>query len=355
MNTVARRRGLLVVAGVALATAGSAAAQSRECSGGMPAFGSLGIGEFKCVGGTCAINMRNGDPYAHSFSTEPRIGDLDRNGPGRGVLRDGDILVAIDGTLITTAEGGRRLGSLEPGQDVRLTLRRDGREISAWLSAEASCELPRLTVTSGTGWDATATALGYTFSATDSSFLAAWSTSDSIAGVYLQSRPFGKWAEADSLRWARPLYMFADSAGRSYGFATSPLAMSEGAALSFDATTLGDGLAFGAARAPRVEFGLELSCGDCGWRGFADAVRFATTEFPVVESVERGGPADGAGIMVGDVIIAVDGKPIASNEAGRRLGALSPGESVTLELRRGDRVVAVTLAPREASGRRQRM
>jgi putative serine protease PepD len=104
-----------------------------------------------------------------------------------------------------------------------------------------------------------------------------------------------------------------------------------------------------------VEFGVELSCGDCGWRRGVPGAVFQTGVFPAIESVEKDGPADRAGLLPGDVMISVEGVPITATEAGRRLGALEPSEAVTLEIRRGDRIIQVTLTPREATRRRQRM
>lgn len=381
-------RAAVVTAALTIGAVGQATAQ---CSRGMPAFGSLGIGEFRCVGGSCAINMRSGDPYAHSFSTEPRLADIDPRGPGRDVLRDGDVLVAIDGTLITTAEGGRKLGSVKPGDDVRLTLRRRGREIDAWVTAVESCELPRLAVTSGSGLpyggiagELASPTEGYRLFSQDSIHGGVWSRVDSTAyagflhsldnarGLALQAD--STWtAYSDTLAWTRPLYRLQDSTGTAWGIATTPLA-----------SLTGEGTWSGFLQSetrPPVEFGVELSCGDCGWRSgglagelaYAAAVRsaspgaspalpgptrgavFVTSEFPVIESVEKGGPADQAGLLPGDRLLSVEGSPITSREAGRTLGALEEGEAVTLEVRRGDRVLEVIVTPRAASGRRQRM
>jgi serine protease Do len=100
---------------------------------------------------------------------------------------------------------------------------------------------------------------------------------------------------------------------------------------------------------------VELSCGDCGWRGSGRGSTFVTAVFPVIESVEKDGPADRAGLLNGDIMISVEGLPITSSGAARRLGSLEPGESVMLEIRRGDRIIEVAITPREASGRKQRM
>lgn len=315
------KRAILTLAIVAGASAAGASLAAQQCPEGRPVYGSFGVGEFECVNGSCAINARTGDSYAHSFSTEPKLRDIE---DWAEILRDGDVLIAIDDRLITTAEGGRRLGSLRPGQDVELRLRRDGREINAWLRTRASCTLPRLTVTSGsrTTWAP--------MPDHDVSYLQA----DSVAVGYL-----------DEVDWFWPSPTFAtDSAGLSF---TMPTATG-----FYSGFTTGNALWGGGERA--VEFGVELTCGDCGWRLRSRGPSFETEVFPVVASIVKGGPADTAGLAVGDRLLAVGGHPITSSEAGRLLGSLEPGEAVRLEVRRGDRVLEISLAPRAPGERRQR-
>ena len=67
--------------------------------------------------------------FAHDFSTEPRVRGLEENSPAWGKLQEGDILVAVDGVLITTREGGRRLANLTPNRPVKLRVRRGGQEM----------------------------------------------------------------------------------------------------------------------------------------------------------------------------------------------------------------------------------
>jgi len=69
-----------------------------------------------------------------------------------------------------------------------------------------------------------------------------------------------------------------------------------------------------------------------------------------VVSVSPGGPAAEAGVKSGDVVTAMDGKPLASGRdliAGMR--AVEPGQTVNLELRRDGKAlkVAVVAKPRE--------
>jgi membrane-associated protease RseP (regulator of RpoE activity) len=66
---------------------------------------------------------------------------------------------------------------------------------------------------------------------------------------------------------------------------------------------------------------------------------------PRVGSVRPGSPAEGE-IKPGDVIAAIDGLLITTSEAGERFADISPGDEVTLTVRRGDRVRKVTLVAR---------
>ena len=62
----------------------------------------------------------------------------------------------------------------------------------------------------------------------------------------------------------------------------------------------------------------------------------------LVLSVMPGGPADRAGLRPMDVILSVDGEPIAGFDGlRRRLAGVSAGELIVLEVRRGERVLQV--------------
>ena len=67
----------------------------------------------------------------------------------------------------------------------------------------------------------------------------------------------------------------------------------------------------------------------------------------LVNSVEKGGPADKAGVEAGDVILRFDGKTVASSEdLPRIVGATRPGSKVTMQIWRnkGTRDVQVVVA-----------
>ena len=102
---------------------------------------------------------------------------------------------------------------------------------------------------------------------------------------------------------------------------------------------------------PPAELGVELRCGACGFRVRNGSTVFETDVFPVIASIEKGGPADAAGLLVDDMLLTVAGRVITS---GRTLGALRVGSPVTLEVRRGDRIVEITVTPRGPSSPGQR-
>jgi serine protease DegS/serine protease DegQ len=56
----------------------------------------------------------------------------------------------------------------------------------------------------------------------------------------------------------------------------------------------------------------------------------------LVAGVQRGSPADRAGIKPGDIVVTVDGKQVRDPDAMRNLiVALVPGKQTTLKLKRG--------------------
>src|SRR4051794_10076849 len=71
-----------------------------------------------------------------------------------------------------------------------------------------------------------------------------------------------------------------------------------------------------------------------------------------VASVSSGGPAAGAGLQVGDVIVSVGGRSVADpDDVAAAIRDRRPGESVAIEIRRGGAAqkLSVTLAERPAS------
>ncbi|MBT2300048.1 Do family serine endopeptidase [Variovorax paradoxus] len=74
-------------------------------------------------------------------------------------------------------------------------------------------------------------------------------------------------------------------------------------------------------------------------QAFADSFKLDKPEGALVSNVEKGGPADQAGLRSGDVIRKVDGEPIvASGDLPAVIGQKKPGTKVTLDVwRQGSR------------------
>jgi len=141
------RRYASLVAGLLLAATGPLQAQERPaaCPWAGPDPVGTGIERLLCLGGECRINVESPDGgLEHRFTTEPRIVRL--RPPAAEVLREGDVIVSVDGLPITTREGGRRLA--RPQEDVPTTLgiRRDGRTFEARITPVPGCPIGSLAV-----------------------------------------------------------------------------------------------------------------------------------------------------------------------------------------------------------------
>jgi serine protease Do len=75
-------------------------------------------------------------------------------------------------------------------------------------------------------------------------------------------------------------------------------------------------------------------------QGFADSFNLATPEGALVANVERGGPADKAGLKPGDVIRKLNGqKIIGSGDLPAMVGLAAPGDKVSMEVWRQGKTV----------------
>jgi hypothetical protein len=106
----------------------------------------LGIGLLQCVGGGCGIFGGRPGAYEHRFTVEPRLHRINGAGPAAGLVEDGDQLVAVDGSPITTRRAGRLLAQLTAAP-VRLTLRRGSDLRSVSITPRVGCDYPMLIVT----------------------------------------------------------------------------------------------------------------------------------------------------------------------------------------------------------------
>jgi serine protease DegQ len=77
----------------------------------------------------------------------------------------------------------------------------------------------------------------------------------------------------------------------------------------------------------------------------AESFKLGSTRGALIAGVLRGGPADKAGVKPGDVLVEVDGKPVADPAAMLNLvAALAPGASAKVKVRRQSKEVDATIA-----------
>ena len=82
-----------------------------------------------------------------------------------------------------------------------------------------------------------------------------------------------------------------------------------------------------------------------------EGVRVAETAENGTEPVTPGGPADDAGILPGDVVLAIEGRPVTQpDELIVSIRALQPGDTVDLTVRRDGETSQVTVTLDESSG-----
>src|SRR5215212_4016136 len=128
----------LAIAAALLAMPAAAPGQGGTCGrNGGTRVPDLGFTTISCE--HCIIDQSPGH-MSYRFGTEPRVGGI--SAPGKGKLREGDVLVAVNGDLITTEEASDRLYSTRRGQRVRLTVRRAGRTQDVDLVAAEHCIEP---------------------------------------------------------------------------------------------------------------------------------------------------------------------------------------------------------------------
>jgi membrane-associated protease RseP (regulator of RpoE activity) len=274
---------------VGLGLAGGVRAQEvtvRACPADQEWVVDLGIAGFEC---NCTYtSLPDGTRY-WVFRSEPIVLRTREGGPAARLLHSGDAIVAIDGSLITTREAGRRFANLQAGEKVTLTIRRDSRIQRVELVAEGRCE-------PGAGLRGT-------------------------AEPELPPEP-----ELPTLPEARAV--------------PQPAAAP---ALAMEALLEAQGLGIRSLRA-QGWFGFGISCSDCTIEILPDGARaWEFSEPPEIMLVEPGSPADRAGLRSGDVLVEIDGVPLVNEEAGRRFGAVKPGETVRLTYRRGGTVETVSV------------
>jgi hypothetical protein len=311
-----RITGLLLFALMGSAAATQAqVAVAGACNAGWSSFGALGIRGFSC---DCTVTRKENDDVSWNFRGEPVVSSLTPGGPASGKLREGDVIVAINGLLITTQAAGDKVASLRQGEDVVLTIRRNGRVQEIEIEADEDCAEP--------------------------------ATPAVIAGPPVQPVPPSRTTPRPSRtpRSARPPITAVTPAPMApptppappsswFGFGITchncEHAQQNGAAIERKEAELRALLRSSDRDLPRT---AELRQQIDELRDQGSVWKFS--EYPAVYSVDKDSPAEEAGLRRGDVLTKIDGIDLLTDEGGRRFASAEPGQTVTWTYRRGGAV-----------------
>ena len=119
------------------------------------------------------------------------------------------------------------------------------------------------------------------------------------------------------------------------GFAGGPLVDVDGAVIGMNTRTLvrGADLAIPTVTLRRIV--AELQAHGAIRKGYLGVGAYPTGQGALVASLEDGGPAATAGILVGDILVEVDGEAVNGPDSLRRVLASRPGKQVKVALVRG--------------------
>jgi S1-C subfamily serine protease len=279
-----------LLATLLVASATSLAAQGRiGCASGNP-VATLGTLDLECV--QCTIHT-DADRWIE-YSVEPTVKRVESGSDG---LRSGDVIVSIDGVLITTAAGSRRLANPNPDQPSNVTIRRDGKQLMLSIAPQLRCPV----------------------------------------NVVVHGGP------ADRVYVARRITDDKNSSRQAW---------ERFARAMTDSVHIGVGVALTSGW---LGFGIE--CGHCSLRtditgrslwDFTGRSLWDFSEAPSVFGVEPNSPAALAGLEVGDVIRAIDGMALTTATGAQRFSNIRPGQKVAITIERGgkSRVIQMTAGKR---------
>ncbi|HZJ02049.1 MAG TPA: PDZ domain-containing protein [Gemmatimonadaceae bacterium] len=252
----------------------------------------LGIENFRC---DCTISTSSDSKRRFVFRSEPTVLGVARRGPSYGILYRGDVITHVDGYSILSAEGARRFSSIDAGDDVDLTFKRNGRAMKASIHAEEAepngyVLAPEAPGGYSIGWDATPTPA---IPATPP--VAPMATVPAMPAVPAAPRVRGVWPTP-----AVPAIPAIPAV-------------------------------------PRGWFGFSIRCNGCGWAmSPGQSPVWESDEPPELAMVAVESPAGRAGLRAGDRLTHIDGLSLLTREGARRFGRVKPGERVRLTLKRGN-------------------
>ncbi|HEV8123953.1 MAG TPA: PDZ domain-containing protein [Gemmatimonadales bacterium] len=312
--TSIRSAGLLLA--LLLGPAARAMAQevaATTCSSGWSSFGALGISGFTC---DCTLNRKDA-AVTWSFRGEPVISAITPGGAASGKLRAGDVIVAIDGLLITTRAAGEKVANLAEGENVVLTIRRNGRVQEVEIQTEEDCSEPTALAAPPVGPGRLA-----------------------VPPAARAPRTSGPSAMAGGP--ATPSIATPPRADRAPRTPRSPVIA--GAPATPMAPPAPES-------PPSAWFGFGISCHNCRVSPSEDGEVWQFTEYPTIYSVDPESPADNAGLRRGDILMKIDGADLLTADGGRRFGNIDRGQTVTWSFRRGGTTRAVRVTAIDPPGR----
>jgi hypothetical protein len=297
-------------------------AVAGSCNAGWSSFGALGISGFSC---DCTVTRKENNDLnlsndlAWNFRGEPIVSSLTPGGPASGKLREGDVIVAINGLLITTRAAGDKVSSLRQGDNVVLTIRRNGRVQEVEIEAAEDCAAP----------PTPAVVVGPPVQPGPPS-----PTTPRASRVPRSARPPIAVA-APEVPMTPPAPPVPPSSWFGFGITCHNCehAQRNGAAIERREAELRALLRGSDRDLPRAR---ELRQQIDELRDQGSVWKFS--EYPAVYSVDKDSPAEEAGMRRGDVLMKIDGIDLLTEEGGRRFASAEPGQTVTWTFRRGGTV-----------------
>lgn len=303
---------------------------------------------FDGLSGPLGISQHDDQRPVWEFRGEPVVDAVRAGGPAAGRLRDGDAIVAVDGQLITTSAGGRRFSAIDPGDQVRLSIRRGGRVQDVTVQAGSRCQgrptpptpprppaPPRAAVPGRPPAPPRPPAVNRAPAPPRPPAVERAPAPPPPPGREpAPARPPRPPREPNPARPPQP------PRGQT---PPVPPAPPEPPAPPPPPAVMPDGW-----------FGFGIQCNNCGVhadRGQAPVFHFR--EQPTVQNVEPGTPAARAGMRRGDRLTHVDGVSITTAAGWSRFGAIQPGQQVRWTYTRDGRAhnAAMTALRRPDAGR----